>query len=237
LGRSQEKYKFYRIGKEMAINQVLHVNIPTSIGHLEGILKPETEEVAPKFISIICHPHPLGGGTMHNKVVFKVAQALQMQNIPALRFNFRGVGHSSGSYDEGRGEMDDVYYALEFMSRRYPGVPVIMGGFSFGSYVGLRVAAADDRVHAMIGLGVPQRLFDAGETLQDCFKPKLFIHGTADELAPYDLMAQWFENVAAPKRLITLEGADHFFKDCLPEVQTLVTDFVLSLADTPTTDA
>ena len=98
----------------MVTNQVLHVNVPTSIGHLEGILKPEAEGTAPKFVSVICHPHPLGGGTMHNKVVFKVAQALQMQNIPALRFNFRGVGHSSGTYDDGRGEMDDVYYALEF---------------------------------------------------------------------------------------------------------------------------
>ena len=221
----------------MVTNQVLHVNVPTSIGHLEGILKPEAEGTAPKFVSVICHPHPLGGGTMHNKVVFKVAQALQMQNIPALRFNFRGVGHSSGTYDDGRGEMDDVYYALEFMSRRHPGVPAILAGFSFGSYVGLRVACADDRVHAMIGLGVPVRMFEASETLQDCYKPKLFIHGTADELAPYELMSEWFELVSAPKRLITLEGADHFFKDRLPEVQTLVTDFVLSLDDTLTTGA
>ena len=115
----------------MVTNQVLHVNVPTSIGHLEGILKPEAEGMTPKFVSVVCHPHPLGGGTMHNKVVFKVAQALQMQNIPALRFNFRGVGHSSGSYDDGRGGMDDVYYALEFMSRRYPGVPAILTGILF----------------------------------------------------------------------------------------------------------
>ena len=89
----------------------------------------------------------------------------------------------------------------------------------------------------MIGLGVPVRMFEASETLQDCYKPKLFIHGTADELAPYELMSEWFELVSAPKRLITLEGADHFFKDRLPEVQTLVTDFVLSLDDTLTTGA
>jgi hypothetical protein len=89
----------------------------------------------------------------------------------------------------------------------------------------------------MIGLGVPARMFETGDTLQDCYKPKLFIHGTVDDLAPYDLMSQWFEHVAAPKRLITLEGADHFFKDRLPEVQTLVTDFVLSLDATQTTDA
>ncbi|GCF09251.1 alpha/beta hydrolase [Dictyobacter arantiisoli] len=215
----------------MTTNQVLHVNIPTSIGHLEGILKPEPEpEGMPKFVSVICHPHPLGGGTMHNKVVFKVAQALQMANIPALRFNFRGVGHSTGTYDEGRGEMDDVRYALDFMSRRYPGIPAIIGGFSFGAYVGLRVACADDRVHAMVGLGVPARMFRDGEALQDCHKPKLFIHGTDDELAPYEQTQQWFEQVSAPKQLLTLQGADHFFKDHLPEVQTLVADFAASLS-------
>ncbi|GER87960.1 alpha/beta hydrolase [Dictyobacter vulcani] len=214
----------------MGINQVLHVNVPTPTGHLEGILKPEAEGVVPGFVSVICHPHPLGGGTMHNKVVFKVAQALQTVDIPALRFNFRGVGHSSGTYDEGRGEMDDVRYALDFMSRRYPGVPAIIAGFSFGSYVGLRVACADDRVHAMIGLGVPVRMFNSGETLRECHKPKLFIHGTADELASYEQATEWFEHVSAPKRLITLQGADHFFKAHLPEVQTLVADFARSLA-------
>ncbi|GCE26637.1 alpha/beta hydrolase [Dictyobacter alpinus] len=213
----------------MASNQLLHVNVPTPTGHLEGILKPEAEGVVPDFVSVICHPHPLGGGTMHNKVVFKVAQALQMVDVPALRFNFRGVGHSSGSYDEGRGEMDDVRYALDFMSHRYPGVPAIIAGFSFGSYVGLRVACADDRVHAMIGLGVPARMFNSGETLAQCHKPKLFVHGTADELAPYNLATEWFEHVSAPKRLITLQGADHFFKDYLPEIQTLVADFARSL--------
>ncbi|GLV58253.1 alpha/beta hydrolase [Dictyobacter sp. S3.2.2.5] len=217
----------------MAGNQVLHVNIPTPTGYLEGILKPEEEGVAPDFVGVICHPHPLGGGTMHNKVVFKVAQALQLINVPALRFNFRGVGHSTGTYDEGRGEMDDVRYALEFMSRRYPGVPVIIAGFSFGSYVGLRVACADDRVTGMIGLGVPARMFASGETLAQCYKPKLFIHGTADELAPYNLAVEWFEHVSAPKRLVTLEGADHFFKQHLPEVQTLVANFAHSLLQPP----
>jgi alpha/beta superfamily hydrolase len=212
----------------MTSNQVLHVNIPTPIGYLEGILKPEEEGILPKYVSIICHPHPLGGGTMHNKVVFKVAQALQRINIPALRFNFRGVGHSSGTFDEGRGEMEDVRFALEFLSRRYPGIPAIIAGFSFGSYVGGRVAAADDRVHALIGIGVPARMFD-GNTLQGCHKPKLFIHGTADEIAPYDLAQKWFEQVPAPKRMVAVQNADHFFKEQLPEIQTLVVDFVRSL--------
>jgi uncharacterized protein len=212
----------------MVSNQVLHVNVPTPTGYLEGILKPEEEGVQPHYVGVVCHPHPLGGGTMHNKVVFKTAQTLQSINIPALRFNFRGVGHSSGVYDEGRGEMDDVRYALEFMSRRYPGVPAIVAGFSFGSYVGLRVAATDDRVSAMIGLGVPARMFN-DETLKDCHKPKLFVHGTADELAPYDPTLRWFEHVPAPKRLFAIEGADHFFQGRLPEVQELIVDFIQTL--------
>ncbi|GAC1380036.1 MAG: Dot/Icm type IV secretion system effector CoxH3 [Ktedonobacteraceae bacterium] len=165
---------------------------------------------------------------MHNKVVFKVAQILQTMDIPSLRFNFRGVGHSTGTYDEGRGEMEDVRFALEFLSRRYPGLPVILAGFSFGSYVGMRVAAIDDRVQAMIGLGVPARMFD-GETLQGCHKPKLFIHGTEDELAPYALTEKWFEEVPAPKSMVAVRGADHFFQGRLEEVQAIIMNFVENL--------
>ena len=124
--------------------------------------------------------------------------------------------------------MDDVRYALEFLSHRYPGVPAIVGGFSFGAYVGMRVAALDDRVQAMIGLGVPAKWFH-GETLQGCSKPKLLIHGTEDELAPYDLTVQWFEQVPAPKRLVAVEGADHFFQNRLDEVQVIITRFVPTL--------
>ncbi len=203
----------------------MHVNIPTQTGHLEGILKPEEEGVIPRYAALVCHPHPLYGGTMHNKVVFKAAQALQILGMPALRFNFRGVGHSTGTYDEGRGEMDDVRFALEFLSRRYPGLPVILGGFSFGAYVALRVAVIDDRVQAMIGLGVPARMFE-GEHLEGSHKPKLIIQGTKDELAPYALTAQWFEQVPAPKSLVAVQGADHFFQGYLDEIQAIIISFV-----------
>lgn len=216
--------------ERIAIGQILHINIPTPTGHLEGILKPEEDDVIPTWAVIICHPHPLYGGTMHNKVVFKVAQALQALGMPALRFNFRGVGHSTGSYDEGRGEQDDARYALEFLSRRYPGLPVIMAGFSFGSAVALRVAAIDDRVQAMIGLGVPARMLN-GYFLEGCHKPKLIIQGTEDELAPYDLAAQWFEQVPAPKVMMAVQGADHFFQGRLEEVQAIITSFVRKLME------
>jgi uncharacterized protein len=207
----------------------LHIKIPTPLGHLEGILKPEEAGAIPIYSALVCHPHPLYGGTMHNKVVFKVAQTLQSLNMPALRFNFRGVGHSTGTYDEGRGEMDDVRYALEFLSRRYPGLPVVLGGFSFGAYVGLRVAAADDRVQAMIGLGVPARMLN-GDVLEGSQKPKLIIQGTNDELAPYDQTAQWFEQVPAPKSMVAVRGADHFFQGRLDEVQAIITNFVRTLS-------
>ena len=204
------------------------MNIPTQTGHLEAILKPEEDGVIPRYAALVCHPHPLYGGTMHNKVVYKAAQALQILGMPALRFNFRGVGHSTGIYDEGRGEMDDVRFALEFLSRRYPGLPVILGGFSFGAYVALRVAAIDDRVQAMIGLGVPARSFE-GEFLQGSHKPKLIIQGTKDELAPYPLTAQWFEQVPAPKSLVAVQGADHFFQAHLDEIQAIIISFVQDL--------
>ena len=201
------------------------MNIPTPVGYLEGILKPEEEEVSPRYAALICHPHPLGGGTMHNKVAFKVAQVLQTLGMPTLRFNFRGVGHSTGVYDEGRGEMDDVRYALEFLSHRYPGLPVVLAGFSFGSWVGLRVASVDDRVQAMIGLGTPARMF-GGDHLANCHKSKLFIHGTRDELAPFELTRQWFEHVPAPKSMMPVVGADHFFQDRLEEVQAMISSFI-----------
>jgi len=228
--RRQQARKWQSRRSRCIIGQILHINIPTPTGHLEGILKPEEDNIAPEYAALVCHPRPLGGGTMHNKVVFKVAQTLQLLGMPALRFNFRGVGHSTGTYDEGRGEMDDTRYALEFLSRRYPGLPVIIAGFSFGAWVGLRVAVADDRVQAMIGLGVPARMFD-GNYLKDSHKPKLIIQGTNDELAPYDLAVQWFEQVPAPKSQVAVQGADHFFQGRLDEVQAIITTFVENIME------
>jgi uncharacterized protein len=184
--------------------------------------------VIPRYAGLVLHPHPLYGGTMHTKVVFKVAQTMQALGMPTLRFNFRGVGHSTGMYDEGRGEMDDVRYALDFLSHRYPGLPVILAGFSFGSWVGLRVAANDDRVQAMIGLGVPARSFN-GDTLQGCYKPKLIIQGTEDDLAPFLLTEKWFEQVPPPKSLVAIQGADHFFQGHLDEVQAVIVNFIHDL--------
>jgi alpha/beta superfamily hydrolase len=167
---------------------------------------------------------------MHNKVVFKTAQYLQQQfNIPTLRFNFRGVGKSSGKYDDGRGELDDVRFALDFLSRRYPGIPIILAGFSFGAYVGLRAGANDDRVQALISLGTPPHLFSDHEILTGCKKEKLFIHGTLDDIASYEAARAWFEKVPPPKIWRAVNDADHFFAGRMDEVQAILGQFIQSL--------
>ena len=136
--------------------QLIQTDIPAPHGLLEGLLRlpdgmaasASDGEARPAHAAVVCHPHPQFGGTMHNKVVFRLAAALVEHGIPALRFNFRGVGRSTGSYDEGRGEADDVRAALAALAARYPGVPLLLAGFSFGAWVGLPVGCADPRVTA-----------------------------------------------------------------------------------------
>lgn len=183
---------------------IQQVQIPVSHGHLEGIL--QTGDAAAKLAAIVCHPHPQYGGTMHNKVVFNAAKAFGELGCPVLRFNFRGVGASTGRYDEGVGELDDARAALDFLDSDR----IIMAGFSFGSRVGLAVGAEDERVAALCGIGVP--VTDARlEAVQRSSKPKLFIQGSLDELCPAPAMHAWYAGVADPKRLELIEGADHFF--------------------------
>jgi alpha/beta superfamily hydrolase len=123
-------------------------------GRLEAILwKPQSS--APPLAALVCHPHPLFSGTMHNKVVYQAAKSLDALGLPVLRFNFRGAGSSAGSHDGGRGEQQDVRAALDFLAREFPDVPLLLAGFSFGCWVGLRVACADERVADLIGLGTP----------------------------------------------------------------------------------
>jgi len=192
--------------KSIAITAGLiqHVQIPVSHGSLEGIL--QTGEPEARLAAIVCHPHPLHGGTMHNKVVFHAAKAFGELGWPVLRFNFRGVGASTGSYGEGLAEQEDVRAALDFVG----GEQVVMAGFSFGSRVGLTVGAGDERVVALCGIGVP---VSGGqlEAIERCPKPKLFVQGRLDEFGPPREMEPWFQRVAEPKRLVWVEDADHFF--------------------------
>ena len=195
---------------------------------LEGLLRlPDADALGPHMIALVCHPHPLGGGTMHNKVVFRVAQALGQLGIPALRFNFRGVGRSTGTYDAGRGERDDVRDALDYLVNRFSefrDIPVCLAGFSFGSAVGLPVGCADPRVRQLIGVGVPVSLVGV-DALAGCDKHKLIVQGDNDEYGPIAEVRAWFARIPEPKSLTIVPGSDHFFTAYQPQLQEAVIDY------------
>jgi hypothetical protein len=179
---------------------------------LEGILwmPPGSIQTPPARVAVVCHPHPQYGGTMHNKVVFRAGRALQELGMAVLRFNFRGVGKSAGSYDYGHGEKEDVRAAIDFLRERDPQSDVVLAGFSFGSWVGLQVGAQDDRVTHLIGIGIPAHMSDFS-FLSHCRKPKLFIQGTEDEFGSVEHVQAMLLSLPEPKELALIEGADHFF--------------------------
>jgi alpha/beta superfamily hydrolase len=194
--------------------QLQHVEIPAPHGKLEGLLRLPDQEGLSQMVAVVCHPHPVYGGTMHNKTVFRLAQALNQVGMPALRFNFRGVGESTGSYDEGRGEQDDVRAALDYAQAQFPDAPLCVAGFSFGSWVGLPVGCADERVKQLVGAGLPTRLLSV-QTLAQCAKPKLIVQGELDQYGPQGELRPWFESLPAPKHLEVVPGSDHFFTNHL----------------------
>lgn len=171
----------------------------------------------PNFVAVVCHPHPLYGGTMHNKVVFQAAKALHQRGASVLRFNFRGAGLSEGAHDKGVGEQDDVRTAIDYLAAEFPGKPVVVAGFSFGSWVGLRAGCEDARVARLIGLGLPVDNVDASY-LQSCAKPKLFIQGGNDQFGSRPNIEALSATLPEPKRLIIVEHADHFFTGHLDQV-------------------
>jgi len=184
-------------------------------GRLEALLWTAKEK-NPRFTGLVCHPHPLYGGTMHNKVVFQAAKALHARGAPVLRFNFRGAGQSEGEHDKGRGEQDDVRAALNWLAAEFPSKPIILAGFSFGSTVGLRVGCADTRVIGLIGMGIPVDNVDVS-FLRSCEKPKLIVQGGNDQFGSRANIEALFETLPEPKRLAIVEGADHFFTGKLDE--------------------
>lgn len=165
---------------------------------------------------------------MHNKVVYRAAKAALLLGIPALRFNFRGAGHSTGTFTGGEGEREDTRAALDYLTAHYPHVPLCMMGFSFGAWVGLAVGANDQRVTSLAGLGVPVTL-DSFDYLRGVTKPKLILHGTRDQFGSVAQVTELFQSLAEPKRLHFVEGADHFFAGKLDEVQHVLQQFLLQL--------
>ena len=199
--------------------------IPVAHGQLEAILK-EPRQGSPRGVALVLHPHPLGGGTMHNKVVFRAAAALNDAGLTVLRINFRGVGQSTGVHDEGLGERDDVRDALDYLSSHYPGQRIILCGFSFGSRVGLEVGIKEPRVAFLIGIGTPLDKYDFG-FLADCRKPLLLVHGENDEFGDVEqlrkLVAEFENNV--PVRLVVIPGAGHFFEDHLEDLKRVIAEW------------
>jgi alpha/beta superfamily hydrolase len=194
-------------------------------GRLESILWIPSSPVPPKLAAVVCHPHPLFGGTMHNKVIYQTAKSLDALGIPVLRFNFRGAGLSAGTHDRGRAEMDDVRTAIQFVATEFPGVPLVLAGFSFGSWVGLRVACEDSRVPDLIGLGIPVNNTDFS-FLEKCPKPKLFVHGSRDEHGAIEKVKSLISTFAAENELVVVDDVDHFFTGKLDQLDRAITSWL-----------
>lgn len=187
-------------------------------GRLEAMLWTAGKSAGePRRVAVVCHPHPLFGGTMHNKVVYQLAKTLHQSGAPVLRFNFRGAGLSEGRHDKGRGETGDVEAALDFLAAEFPAKPILLAGFSFGAYVGLRVACADARVKEAVGAGLPVNDSDLSY-LEECKKPKLFLQSTHDQYGSHERIEALYEKVPFPKTLALIEAPDHFFAGKLPEM-------------------
>jgi uncharacterized protein len=194
-------------------------------GRLEAILWKPAAQGRPPLAALACHPHPLFGGTMHNKVVYQAAKSLDSLGLPVLRFNFRGAGLSASAHDRGRGEQGDVKAAVDFLAEEFPGIPLLVTGFSFGCWVGLRVGCADERVQELIGMGTPVNSSDFSY-LQNCEKPKLFVHGANDEHGEIGKVEALVESLPGENRLVVVGEADHFFAGKLDQVDAAIRNWV-----------
>jgi uncharacterized protein len=192
-------------------------------GRLEALL--DEPDGAPRSAVVFAHPHPLHGGTMHTKVVFRSAKALARIGCAVLRFNFRGVGTSRGTFAEGEGEQEDYRAALDCMANRHPGVDLWAAGFSFGCWVALDVGARDDRVTTLVGIAPPVSRYDFG-AVRTSSKPKFLIHGERDELFSLRDARLFYAGLSEPKDLVVIEGADHLFDGKVSEVGDALEDLL-----------
>lgn len=201
--------------------------IPVAHGRLEAILK-EPRATAVRGVALVLHPHPLGGGTMHNKVVFRAAAALNDAGLTSLRMNFRGVGQSTGQHDDGRGELEDVKAGLDYLEKNYQGQSMTLCGFSFGARLGLEVGISDDRVLSLIGIGTPVDKYDFS-FLAECRKPILFVQGDRDEFGKVEhlraLVRELEQKTAV--QLSVVEESGHFFEGHLDELKLVITEWVM----------
>jgi uncharacterized protein len=206
--------------------------LPGPAGRLEALLNAGSPDAT--HAAVVCHPHPLYGGTLHNKVVFHTMKALHGFGFPVLRFNFRGAGLSEGGHSGGVGEVEDVRAALDWLEHEFI-LPVIFAGFSFGAAVGLRAACPDPRVTALIALGLPvipigDRVSEF-EFLRSCAKPKLFVSGSRDQFGPAGKLEELAASLAEPKKLVRIEAADHFFEGRLKELREAIEQWIRTVVD------
>jgi len=197
-------------------------------GRLEALLE-EPEVGDPSLAAVVCHPHPLYGGTLHNKVVFRMARGLRSAGVVALRFNFRGVGKSEGAHGNLTGEIEDARAALDWLRSRYPGLPFALAGFSFGARVimrlGCEVSGAAPAAEWLLAAGFPTAaLGDSGgsESLETCAVPRIFIHSTHDEFTPRPALEAFYARLGEPKQIHWIEARNHFFVGALEQFEETV---------------
>ncbi len=207
-----------------AATKIERLTLSGPAGNLEALLE-WNPDWSPRQLAVVCHPHPLYGGSMHNKVVFRAAKAAIHLDIPTLRFNFRGVGLSEGEHADGIGERDDARAAIDYLTARFPQIPVSMMGFSFGSVVALAVGSQDPRVNSLVGIGLPANSSDFG-FLEEVQKPKLVVQGTQDRFGSRENVEKVFRSMKEPKRLRFVQGADHFLNGKLHDLQLEIEDFL-----------
>jgi uncharacterized protein len=206
--------------------KIQSIDLAGPAGRLEALLNLGSSDA--QYAALVAHPHPLFGGTMHNKVVFHAMKSLNSFGFPVLRFNFRGAGTSQGTHDNGLGEVDDVRAALDFLKAEFR-LPIIFAGFSFGAATGLHAACPDPEVEAVISIGTPMQADDRMyryDFLRQCSKPKLFISGDHDEFSTPAELLTLVEGVSEPKRLVLIPDADHFFAGHLDEYRTAIESWV-----------
>jgi alpha/beta superfamily hydrolase len=186
-------------------------------GRLEALLE-EPEDTAPSEAALVCHPHPQHGGTMHNKVVYRIARGLRRTGAVVLRFNYRGVNLSEGVYAHGEGELEDARCALNALRGRYPDLPVTLAGFSFGSRIALKLACAGEPARRAIAVGFPTVYKDRGY-LENCTVPRVFVQSTLDQYGPAADLAALVAGLPEPKKLVFIEAQDHFFAGALEKLE------------------
>lgn len=198
-----------------SFHRTIFLNGPA--GRLEAMLWTAPTNAELRRVAVVCHPHPLFGGTMHNKVVYQIAKTLHQHGAPVLRFNFRGAGLSEGVHDKGHGEAGDVRAAIDHVASEFAGAPILLAGFSFGAFVGLRVGCEDARVKELVGTGLPVNGSDLSY-LAECEKPKLILQSAHDQYGSRERTEALFEQLPEPKEIAFIEAPDHFFEGKLPEM-------------------